>query len=107
MLKSIAIVYKKPGLSDEEFNRHWKEKHGPLAARLIPGLKKYTQNHIVAMLGERSDVGDFIETWYDDLEAYQRFLAWRQSGEARELSEDAGQFMSRAVRYVVEEHVIV
>ena len=39
MIKSIALAHRKPGLTREEYNRYWKEEHGPLAARLLPGLR--------------------------------------------------------------------
>jgi hypothetical protein len=39
MIKTVTLFKKKPGLSTEEFLRHWKDTHGPLAATVVPGLK--------------------------------------------------------------------
>jgi len=39
MIKSFGLLPKKPGLSDEQFHRHWREIHAPLALRL-PGLRR-------------------------------------------------------------------
>ena len=47
MVKLISLVYRKKGLNDEEFYRHWRETHGPLVTSVIPFAKRYVQNHPV------------------------------------------------------------
>ena len=109
MLKLIALISRKSGLADEEFYKYWKEKHGPLAAKTIPGLRKYIQNHLVRLPGIKYDGDGFVELWFDNLEAYEKFLTWRQSDGAKVLLDDEDKFMDRSklVRYVVEEHIII
>lgn len=109
MLKLIALISRKSGLTDEEFYKYWKEKHGPLAAKTIPGLRKYIQNHLVRLPGIKYDGDGFVELWFDNLEAYEKFLTWRQSDGAKVLLDDEDKFMDRSkiVRYVVEEHIII
>ncbi len=109
MLKLIALISRKSGLSDEEFYKYWKEKHGPLAAKTIPGLRKYIQNHLVRLPGIKYDGDGFVELWFENLEAYEKFLTWRQSDGAKVLQDDEDKFMDRSklVRYVVEEHIII
>ncbi len=109
MLKLIALISRKSGLADEEFYKYWKEKHGPLAAKTIPGLRKYIQNHLVRLPGIKYDGDGFVELWFDNLEAYEKFLTWRQSDGAKVLLDDEDKFMDRnkIVRYVVEEHIII
>ena len=109
MLKLIALISRKSGLADEEFYKYWKEKHGPLAAKTIPGLRKYIQNHLVRLPGIKYDGDGFVELWFDNLEAYEKFLTWRQSDGAKVLQDDEDKFMDRSkiVRYVVEEHIII
>ena len=46
MIVRSGLLRKKPDWSTEDFRRHWRERHGPLAARL-PGLLRYEQNHVV------------------------------------------------------------
>ncbi|MCK4988529.1 MAG: EthD domain-containing protein [Desulfobacterales bacterium] len=107
MIKSLTFLKRKPGLSREKFLRYWKEKHGPLAAKSVPGLKKYVQCHPVP--GFQSDIDGIVELWWDSPESFQAFLAWRQSDEAKVLKEDEEQFVdtSRWVRFVAQEHLII
>lgn len=107
MVKSFTFLKKKAGLTQEEFLRYWKEKHGPLAARVVPGLRKYIQYHPVP--GFESEIDGIVELWWDNPELYRSFLAWRQSEEAKILREDEEKFVdtSKWVRFVAEEHIIV
>lgn len=43
MLKVMVVVQRKPGLSREEFLRHWCELH-PKFVRCLPGVRGYRQN---------------------------------------------------------------
>ena len=45
MLKFMVVLYRRPGLTVEQFRQHLEEIHAPLAKRL-PGLKRYRQNHV-------------------------------------------------------------
>jgi uncharacterized protein (TIGR02118 family) len=54
MIYRAGVFNRRPGLSDAAFGDHWRNVHGPLAAKL-PGLGTYRQNHIVARLYEMPD----------------------------------------------------
>jgi hypothetical protein len=41
MVRAIVGLPKKPGMSNEEFEKYWSEIHGPLCVKMIPGLRKY------------------------------------------------------------------
>jgi uncharacterized protein (TIGR02118 family) len=107
MIKTIALAYRKTGLSREEYNKYWLEEHGPLAARLIPNVKKYVQNHFIDVPGQTYEGDGIVEMWYDNLEA------WQKSRQAvfsdKELAKDAANFvlMRPGSFWVVEEHVIL
>lgn len=45
MFQMIVILRRKPGMSVEEYRKHWREKHGSLF-RKFPQIKKYTQYHV-------------------------------------------------------------
>lgn len=109
MIKSFFIVKKKPSLTQDEFLRYWKEEHGPLAAKLIPGLRKYVQCHPVKAAGLEFKIDGIGEIWWDNFDSLQNYFTWRQSEEAKMLIEDEKRFidMSETVRFFAEEHVIV
>jgi uncharacterized protein (TIGR02118 family) len=109
MVKSCSLLRRKPGLTQEEFLRYWKEKHGPLAAKVVPGLRKYIQNHPVKIPGYECDIDGIAEIWWDNIEGLQNFLAWRQTPEAKVLMEDESKFIdkSRMERFLAVEYVVV
>ena len=43
-VKNIEFVHRRPGLAVEEFQRYWREVHGPLASE-IPMVVRYVQSH--------------------------------------------------------------
>ena len=108
MIKSIALAHRKTSLTREEYNRYWKEQHGPLAARLIPGLRKYVQNHYISIPGLEYKGDGIVEMWYDDVEAFKRSMDFIHSDAGKELAIDGGKFaeMRESSLWVVEEHVI-
>ncbi len=108
MIKSIVVAYRKAGMTREEYNKYWLEKHAPLAARLIPGVKRYVQNHLVTISGMEYEGDGIVEMWYDDIEAWQKSMKYIRSPEAKVLAEDAANFcnLRNAKEWIVEEHVI-
>jgi len=106
MIKSIVVAHRKAGLTREEFSKYWLEKHGPLAAKLIPGVRRYVQNHLIAIPGVEYEGDGIVEMWYDDVAAWQKSMqAVRAS---KELAEDGAKFcdLRHAKVWLVEEHVI-
>jgi uncharacterized protein (TIGR02118 family) len=107
MIKTITIAHRKQGMTHEEYNKYWLETHGPLAARLIPGIKRYVQNHYVPVPGVEYEGDGIVEMWYDDVETWQKSMkAIRAS---KELMADGANFIGPGKNYlwVVEEHVIL
>ena len=108
MVKSISLLKRKPGMSDKEFYNHYLEKHGPLAASVVPGMIKYVQNHPIKLLGFINEFDAITEIWFDSVESFEKWMAWRKTDEAKVLLDDEDRFldMTKIVRYVVEEHLI-
>jgi uncharacterized protein (TIGR02118 family) len=107
MIKSIVVAHRKPGMTRAEFSDYWKNQHGPLAARLIPGIRRYVQNHVIEIPGMEYEGDGVVEMWYDDVEAWQKSLeAVRAS---KELTEDGEKFcdLRNASVWIVEEHVML
>ncbi len=108
MIKVMNIVKRKPGISREEFYKYWKDVHGPLVAKHIPGLRKYIQNHFIEVPGMEYEGDGIIETWYDDIESWRKSMEYGRTEAAKSLIEDWAKIadMSPPKMWVVEEHVI-
>lgn len=107
-VKSVAFLTRKPGLSVEEFQRHWREVHGPIAATL-PGLRRYVQSHTrrSAYEGGRIPAYDgVVLTWFDSEDAIRRTAA---TGEYARMLADAAVFLSLGAipGILTREHTIV
>jgi uncharacterized protein (TIGR02118 family) len=107
-VKSVAFLNRKPGLSVEEFQRHWRDVHGPIAS-LLPGLRRYVQSQTrrSAYEGGRVPAYDGVAlTWFDSTEAIRNTAA---TGEyARVVSDDAVLLGPGAIPSILtREHVIV
>lgn len=107
MIKTISIAHRKPGLTRDQYNKHWLEVHAPLAAKHIPGIKRYVQNHFIEVPGTEFEGDGIVEMWYDDVESWQ--MSMKAIFENKELMEDGSKFieMRPGGLWVVEEHVIL
>jgi uncharacterized protein (TIGR02118 family) len=107
VIKVVYCIRKKPGLSDEDFFRYWKDVHGPIGAR-IPGLRKLVQSRRISA-GDDAHPADFdgvAELWFDDVAS---LLTARRSPQWDASTQDELNFIDqRHVAYLVcEENVIV
>ena len=109
MVKMIALLTRKKGLSHEDFVRHWVETHAPLAHG-VPGLRRYVQSHVV---GEQTrpdipttavDVDGIAELWFDDKDALERAHG---TAEMKRLLTDGALFIGGIKTFLVEEKQIV
>ncbi len=109
MIKRLTFLKKKASLTQDEFLRYWKEKHGPLVAKIIPGVRKYIQCHPVRVPGIESEIDGIAELWWDNVKSFPNILTWRQSNEGRVLIEDEDKFLdkSKMIRFLAEEKVIL
>jgi len=93
MMHTIIFVTKRrPELSLEEFVRHYREVHGPLAQNL-PGLVEY-QQRLIRHEGPRSDEApdyDAVSTYL--FESDEAAAASWVSPEGLLVEEDTGKFM--------------
>ena len=96
MIARMGLLQKKPDLSDAKFRAHWRDVHGPLAAKL-PGLRRYHQNHVVdreqrGIVYARGshDFDGISELWFDDLPSMQRAFS---SDLVEEVAADEASFI--------------
>jgi len=69
--KLIAFLNMRPDVSVDFFQSHWRERHGPIAAR-IPGNRRYVQCHArpgIYASGRKPVYDGIPMSWFDDLEA--------------------------------------
>lgn len=84
-VKNIEFVNRRPGTTLEAFRRHWREVHGPLAAR-IPVLCRYEQNHLCVSqyAGDASPAYDGLAiTWFASTADMKRGAAMPEYIETR------------------------
>jgi uncharacterized protein (TIGR02118 family) len=61
----LFLMKRKPGLTRQECQRHWRGIHAPLAQR-IPGVRRYVQSHVFTPQGEEPPYDGVAEVWVDD-----------------------------------------
>jgi uncharacterized protein (TIGR02118 family) len=106
--KMIAFLHRRADLTQEAFDAHWRERHGPLAVARQPGFWHYVQNHLVEPLSDASpDWDGFGEIHYRTIE--DALTRSYDSEEAQQLiREDVARFMDydRSLTLTTHEWVI-
>lgn len=108
MVKAIALIKRKPGLSREEFVRHYEEVHAPLALKYFPTFKRYVRNYVLPVPGiEDAEFDCLTEVWYDNMEGYQSVINVLESESGQAIKNDAETFMdtSKQISFLVKEKV--
>ena len=121
MVKLVFCLTRLPYLSREEFQRYWRERHGPLvreSAKAL-GIRRYVQVHTLdtpvneALRRGRGGPPAYdgvAELWFDSLEALAAAGATPEGKAAgRRLVEDEKTFidLARSPVLIAEEHPIV
>jgi uncharacterized protein (TIGR02118 family) len=121
VIKLVFCLRRLPHLSREEFQRYWRDSHGPLVRQLAPalGLKRYVQVHTVrsafndALRAHRGAPDDFdgvAELWWESVDDFARAGSTREGREAgRRLLEDEKRFIDlpHSPIWFGEEHAVV
>ena len=110
MVKAIALLKRKPGLSPEQFRKHYEEVHAPLAKRVFPFIKKYVRNYVSTMpfsSGDKEPEFDCVtEEWFDNMEGFQAMIDIYMKETGRAIREDEKEFLDRTkVVYLIVEEV--
>lgn len=105
MIKMIALLKRRDGLSHDAFVAHWVETHAPLAER-VPGIRRYVQSHILAERTREDiaeialDIDGIAELWFDDSAALE---AAHHTPQMRGLLADGATFIGEIKMFIVEE----
>ena len=109
MIKAIALAARKPGMSEADFHRYWREVHGPIA-REIDTLRRYVQCHRLPTPVPGFDAVPYdgvADLWFDSLDDL-RALPGNDSY-VRGARADEPKFvdMSKLVFLATEEKVVI
>lgn len=121
MIKLVYCLRRKPGMTLEEFQTYWREKHAPLVARHAETLriKRYVQVHTqdhpinAAMRSTRPGPDPYdgvAELWWDSIEDFTASASTPEGRDAsRELLEDEKRFIdiSQSPIWIAEEKPVV
>ncbi len=107
-VKNIEFINRREGLTVEEFQRYWRDVHGPIAAR-IPVLRRYVQSHVRpgGYKQERQPAYDGLAiTWFDSTDAMRASAA---TEEYRATRADEPNFLpdGEIPIIITKEHVII
>ena len=104
MIKLVALVKRKTGMSPQAFRDYWLATHAPLAAA-IPGMRGYRIN-IAGHPGAQNPApyDGSAEIWFDDRGAMEAGLS---SQEGTIAGDDTANFVDDITFLVTEEHVIL
>ena len=109
MIKSIGLFKRKPGLSQEEFAKHYEEVHAPLALKYFSTLfKRYVRNHVITPPGAEEPEFDCVtEIWFESMEDMKTVADFWQSEAGEVIRRDEETFMDRdkLISFIVEEKV--
>jgi uncharacterized protein (TIGR02118 family) len=110
MVKLIAFLKRKEGLTLDEFKERWLNKHVKLSSKL-PGLKGYRINIATEQQPTRKDslsnepiYDGTAELWWDTVEEMEKSFA---SDIGRLSGEDADEFSSVRIHLYTEEHIVL
>ena len=107
MIKYLSLAKRKAGMSVEDFQTHWREIHGPLAAR-TPGLRRYIQSPVLPEMYDSATPPEYdgiAETWWDSVQAVQQA---RETPEWRAAGADASNFIGKgSVHLYIKEVPVV
>ncbi len=106
MVKMAGFATRKPGLAPEAFQQHWREVHGPMAAK-IPYVRRYVQCHplLSTYNGAHKPIYDGVAlTWFDNTADMKV-----KSPELRAIRRDEPNFLELHPDNIIitREHVII
>jgi hypothetical protein len=110
MFKIIFFLWRKDGLSSEQFAEYYENRHAPLGASLSPPMTDYRRNYPKWRHDVEATLGGFdvmTEIWHDARATFEKQLKTMQVSPAKEIiSEDEARFIDRGRQLfvTVDEH---
>lgn len=120
-IKLVYLLRRKPGVSREDFQAYWRDKHGPFVAERSPqfGIRRYVQSHafdnpldamMVQSRGTLDEGFDGVtEIWWDSLASFMAAAGTPDGAKAAQaFVDDEANFVdfSRSIAFFTREHVV-
>lgn len=112
MFKTLVMIKRRKGMSMDDFKAHYENNHAPLAAKLIPSLRRYVRHFVTPWdnpsypAGSEEQPYDVVtEMWYDSREAFEAAIAELTRGQSGVLiAEDEERLFDRSsIRIKIED----
>ena len=119
MLKRVALLTRKPGMTKDQFFRHWNEIHGPLIAE-HPTVLRYVQNNVLhkeRFIDRNPDpdnplpagyngpeVDGVVELWFENRERMEELYS---SPHVAKMQADGLLHLGQITTFVVEERTVI
>jgi uncharacterized protein (TIGR02118 family) len=98
MVKVIAVLNARPGITREEFLQKWNVEH-PVLVRELPGIRRYRQNPAIEHRKEWPFNG-MAELWFDSVADVKAAYAGE---EAERLFAHEEEFLERMQWFIADE----
>jgi len=106
VIKAIYFFKRRPGMSVEDFQAHWRTTHAAIIAAL-PGIRRYVQNHVLPSAYRKGEPAfdGVAESWFDDTRALKALASTPQYAA---VLADEPQFIDATTMgsIITDEHVI-
>ncbi|QSR28801.1 hypothetical protein CFH99_24570 [Nocardioides aromaticivorans] len=107
IVRTVALLGRKEGMTFQEFDDYWRDVHGPLAAKL-PGVVRYIQRHVVPdpTTGEPDNgfgIDGLVILDYESAEAQEACWA---SEVGQEALADVPNFLGEHYVITLKDHVV-
>ena len=104
MIKLVSLTNLKPGVDPEEFERHYRTVHVPMASKL-PGQRRYIISKVRPSKRQQSPFYRMAENCYDDMDAVRHMLASPEAA-ATASDEILNAMLSENVQFFCEEEEV-
>jgi uncharacterized protein (TIGR02118 family) len=106
MIKIVIFFKRKPGMSVEDFQQHWRTTHADIIVKL-PGIRRYKQSHVIASAYRKGEpVYDAVaESYFDSTQAMKELA---KTPEYAAVLADEPNFIDRSTMnsVITDEYVV-
>ncbi len=95
MIKTLALIKRRPDLDRSVFRDHYETTHAPLALPLMTGLVRYVRYHLEEDLLGEVEFDVLSAFWYRNSEAVSQTMAVLEGELGKPVLEDEQKFMDK------------